>query len=151
MLLLLPVLYVGSYLVMVERTPVLFSMHGISKTQSTVIVHYRIGGRYAELYRMGAIQKPEDVAQAMERIEKEAIRMGALVSDLLALARLDDTKPLEAGPVDLVPLARDAALDAMAGAPDREVTVAIDEATASDTAATDAPPPAATGPEPTTS
>ncbi len=31
---------------------------------------------YAELYRMGALTKPEDVSQAMERIEKEAIRMG---------------------------------------------------------------------------
>ncbi|MBI5160486.1 MAG: HAMP domain-containing protein, partial [Micrococcales bacterium] len=44
---------------------------------------------YAELYRMGAIQKPEDVAQAMDRIEKEAIRMTGLVQDLLELARLD--------------------------------------------------------------
>ncbi|MER3390670.1 MAG: HAMP domain-containing sensor histidine kinase [Microcella sp.] len=82
---------------------------------------------YAELYRMGALQKPEDVAQAMERIEKEAVRMGALVSDLLELARLDESRPLELGPVDLADLARDAALDAMAGAPDREVTVVLDE------------------------
>ena len=107
---------------------------------------------YAELYRMGAIQKPEDVAQAMERIEKEAIRMGALVSDLLELARLDESKPLEAGPVDLVPLARDAALDAMAGAPDRDVTVAVDDAAASPaTPVTDARPEPAPTPEPTTS
>lgn len=106
---------------------------------------------YAELYRMGAIQKPEDVAQAMERIEKEAIRMSALVSDLLALARLDDTKPLEAGPVDLVPLARDAALDAMAGAPDREVTVDVDDGTASPASMADAAPEPDATPEPTTS
>jgi two-component system, OmpR family, sensor kinase len=86
---------------------------------------------YAELYRMGAIEKPEDVAQAMERIEKEAIRMGALVSNLLELARLDESRPLDAGPVDLVPLARDAALDAMAGAPDREVRVIVNDATES--------------------
>ncbi|QOD93985.1 MULTISPECIES: HAMP domain-containing sensor histidine kinase [Microcella] len=82
---------------------------------------------YAELYRMGALQKPEDVAQAMERIEKEAVRMGALVADLLELARLDESRPLELAPVDLADLARDAALDAMAGAPDREVTVVLDE------------------------
>ena len=31
---------------------------------------------YAELYRMGAIRGDEDVAQSMDRIEKEAIRMG---------------------------------------------------------------------------
>ncbi len=78
---------------------------------------------YAELYRMGALQTPEDVAQAMERIEKEAIRMGGLVEDLLELARLDETKPLALAPVDLVPLARDAALDTMASSPARQITV----------------------------
>ncbi|MFC6357043.1 sensor histidine kinase [Luethyella okanaganae] len=78
---------------------------------------------YAELYRMGALQTPDEVAQAMGRIEKEAIRMGGLVEDLLELARLDETKPLALTPVDLVPLARDAALDAMASSPGRVVTV----------------------------
>jgi two-component system, OmpR family, sensor kinase len=82
---------------------------------------------YAELYRMGALPTPEEVAQAMERIEKEAIRMGELVQDLLELARIDEAKPLNLAPVDLVPLASDAALDAMASAPDREVTVLIGE------------------------
>ncbi|TFD30689.1 sensor histidine kinase [Cryobacterium cryoconiti] len=78
---------------------------------------------YAELYRMGALQSPEEIAQAMERIEKEAIRMGGLVEDLLELARLDETKPLALAPVDLMPLARDAALDAMASSPGRTITV----------------------------
>lgn len=78
---------------------------------------------YAELYRMGALQTPEDVAQAMDRIEKEAIRMGGLVEDLLELARLDETKPLNLHPVDLVRIAQDAAMDAMAGSPGRVVTV----------------------------
>ena len=77
---------------------------------------------YAELYRMGALQTPDDVAKAMDRIEKEAIRMGGLVENLLALARLDETRPLELQPVDLRPIARDAALDAMASSPDRVVT-----------------------------
>jgi len=78
---------------------------------------------YAELYRMGALQTPEAVGQAMERIEKEAIRMGGLVEDLLELARLDETKPLALSPVDLMPLARDAAMDAMASWPDRDFGV----------------------------
>jgi two-component system, OmpR family, sensor kinase len=78
---------------------------------------------YAELYRMGALADQEAVAQAMERIEKEAIRMSSLVTDLLELARIDEAKPLKLTPVDLVALARDAALDAMAAAPDRVVTV----------------------------
>jgi two-component system OmpR family sensor kinase len=80
---------------------------------------------YAELYRMGAISTPDEVAQAMERIEKEAIRMGELVEDLLELARIDEAKPLKLAPVDLLPLAHDAALDAMAYAPDRRVTVVL--------------------------
>jgi two-component system OmpR family sensor kinase len=82
---------------------------------------------YAELYRMGALPTPEEVAQAMERIEKEAIRMGELVQDLLELARIDEAKPLNLTAVDLVPLANDAALDAMASAPDRTVRVIVTE------------------------
>ncbi|WP_353807205.1 sensor histidine kinase [Agromyces sp. SYSU T00194] len=78
---------------------------------------------YAELYRMGALQSPDDVGQAMDRIEKEAIRMGGLVEDLLELARLDETKPLALARVDLLPLARDAALDAMAISQGRTVSV----------------------------
>jgi two-component system OmpR family sensor kinase len=93
---------------------------------------------YAELYRMGALQKPDDVAQAMERIEKEAIRMGELVTDLLELARIDEAKPLQLTEVDLVPLAEDAALDAMASSPGREVRVIV--------SATDAPEPSAEEP-----
>ena len=80
---------------------------------------------YAELYRMGALTKPEDVAQAMERIEKEAIRMGELVTDLLELARIDEAKPLQLTAVDLIPIARDASLDTMAASPDRAVTVVV--------------------------
>ena len=82
---------------------------------------------YAELYRMGALQTPDEVAQAMDRIEKEAIRMGGLVEDLLALARLDEAKPLELAEVDLVPIARDAALDARAAHPGRTITVIAPE------------------------
>lgn len=78
---------------------------------------------YAELYRMGALASPEEVAQAMERIEKEAVRMGELVSDLLELTRIDEAKPLQLTAVDLAPLARDAALDAMASSPDRTISV----------------------------
>ncbi|MBU4465418.1 MAG: HAMP domain-containing histidine kinase, partial [Actinobacteria bacterium] len=78
---------------------------------------------YAELYRMGAIQGDEDVAQSMERIEKEAIRMGVLVEDLLALARLDERRDVVVTAIDLRPIARDAALDVRATSPLRPVTV----------------------------
>jgi two-component system OmpR family sensor kinase len=78
---------------------------------------------YAELYRMGAIADDEAVAQAMERIEGEAKRMGLLVEDLLALARLDERRDVIITPVDLRPIARDAALDLRVTAPRRTVTV----------------------------
>ena len=78
---------------------------------------------YAELYRMGALPEKDDVAQAMVRIEKEAIRMTELVQDLLELARLDETKPMQLERVDLLPIARDAARDTMAASPARVVSV----------------------------
>lgn len=81
---------------------------------------------YAELYRMGALQTPEDVAQAMDRIEKEAIRMGALVEDLLELARMDESRPLEISTFDLLTVTQDAALDAGAFDPERTITVSGD-------------------------
>ena len=81
---------------------------------------------YAELYRMGAASSPQEAAKAMERIEQEAARMGVLVEDLLALARLDELPPRRNDPVDLAPLVRDAADDARAAAPDREITARAD-------------------------
>src|ERR1700710_1711579 len=53
--------------------------------------------------------------------------MGELVQDLLELARIDEAKPLNLTAVDLVPLANDAAMDAMASSPDRHVTVVVTE------------------------
>lgn len=78
---------------------------------------------YSELYRHGALQSEEDIAKAMSRIEAESVRMGRLVEDLLMLARLDENRPGESQRVDLLELAQDAADDAEASAPDREVRV----------------------------
>ncbi|HHW50800.1 MAG TPA: HAMP domain-containing histidine kinase [Pseudoclavibacter sp.] len=78
---------------------------------------------YAELYRMGALSTPDDVAQAMDRIEREAIRMSGLVEDLLALARLDEARPLQSEVVDMRLVAHDIALDAMARDHDREISL----------------------------
>ena len=49
--------------------------------------------------------------------------MGVLVEDLLALARLDERRDVVIAPVDLRPIARDAALDVRAASPQRPVTV----------------------------
>jgi len=83
---------------------------------------------YAELYRLGALETEEQLRQAMERIEKEAIRMGSLVEDLLSLARLDERRALELSPLPLNRFAADAALDTRAQDKDREVTVIEDPA-----------------------
>jgi two-component system OmpR family sensor kinase len=78
---------------------------------------------YAELYRTGALEGPGELDDAMRRTEQEALRMGSLIDDLLHLARLDQGRPLERNPVDVSALMVDAARDAQAVAPDREVTV----------------------------
>ena len=78
---------------------------------------------YAELFRIGAARKPDDVEKAMSRIEEESARMGTLVEDLLTLARLDEERGLVREEVDLSRLASDAAHDAQAAAPDREIAL----------------------------
>ncbi len=59
----------------------------------------------------------------MERIEREARRMGLLVEDLLMLARLDEQRPLDRSPVDLLAIAADAVHNARAVAPERTITL----------------------------
>ena len=78
---------------------------------------------YAELFRRGARERPEDLDLAMRRIEQEAARMGVLVEDLLLLARLDEGRALDRAPVDLTQLAADAVADARIVEPSREVTL----------------------------
>ncbi|TDQ55117.1 sensor histidine kinase [Actinorugispora endophytica] len=79
---------------------------------------------YTELYRQGAIP-PEDLPEAMGRVEGEATRMSQLVAELLELARLDRTGSLELATCDLATLARDMAGDAAALEPDRSVTLDV--------------------------
>ena len=78
---------------------------------------------FSELYRHGALSSPEDVATAMGRIESEAKRMGAMVEDLLLLARIDEQRPLQQKPADLLLLANDAVVDTQAS--DRSRTIKL--------------------------
>jgi two-component system OmpR family sensor kinase len=78
---------------------------------------------YAELFRLGPAQDPEQLTSAMSRIEDEADRMGRLVDDLLLLARLDEVRDPLREPVDLVRLAEDACDDARASAPSRPISM----------------------------
>jgi two-component system OmpR family sensor kinase len=67
---------------------------------------------YAELAARGSALVPPDVAHSMGRIQSEAVRMTALVEDLLLLARLDGGRPLDVREVDLTRLVADAVGDA---------------------------------------
>jgi two-component system OmpR family sensor kinase len=77
---------------------------------------------FAELTRQrGAAADPA----TMKRIEDEAKRMGLLVDDLLLLARLDQQRPLQHQPVDLLTLAGDSVHDVQAVQPGRPVKLQI--------------------------
>jgi len=68
---------------------------------------------------------PDDLDRIMQRVEKEAARMGLLVEDLLLLARLDQQRPLARKPIDLLSLAADAVHDARLLAPDRTIDLSV--------------------------
>ena len=79
---------------------------------------------YAELFDRGLADHPEDLAVALRRIAEESVRLGALLDDLLLLARLDgapEDAALTRAPVDLRLLVRDAAADARAADPARRI------------------------------
>jgi signal transduction histidine kinase len=77
----------------------------------------------------GHITTP-DVDRIMERVEQESVRMGGLVEDMLELARLDEQRPIERRPVDLLTLAADAVQDARMIAPDRTIELTVVSGTA---------------------
>ena len=68
---------------------------------------------------------PQDLDRIMRRLEAEASRMGLLVEDLLTLARLDQQRPLNIAPVDLLALAGDAVQDARMVAPGRPIDLSV--------------------------
>ena len=67
----------------------------------------------------------QDMDRIMERVEQESSRMGGLVEDMLMLARLDEQRPIERGPVDLLSLAADAVQDARIVAPSRAIDLTV--------------------------
>jgi len=85
---------------------------------------------FAEFYRQrGGVQPdgmtPEELDRIMRRLESEASRMGLLVEDLLQLARLDQQRPLDIHPVDLLTLAADAVQDSRMVAPGRKIDLTV--------------------------
>jgi two-component system OmpR family sensor kinase len=72
----------------------------------------------------GRLTEP-DIDRIMQRVEQESARMGVLVEDMLLLARLDQQRPLERRPVDLLTLAADAVQDARMIAPQRKIELIV--------------------------
>ena len=66
-----------------------------------------------------------DLDRIMRRVEQESTRMGVLVEDMLLLARLDQQRPLDRRPVDLLTLAADAVHDARVMAPERSIDLTL--------------------------
>ena len=93
---------------------------------------------FAELFRQGAATEPDEVRRLLGRIEDESAHMGLLVDDLLTLAQLDQQRPLDRSPVDLLPLATKAVQDAHVVQPDRPVRLELGNID---------PPPVVTGDE----
>lgn len=82
---------------------------------------------HAELALLHPGPVPPEVTRALERIAAESGRMGAMVDDLLLLARLDAGRPLERRPVDLTRLVLDAVTDARAAGPGHRWTLDLPE------------------------
>ncbi|MBI3429280.1 MAG: HAMP domain-containing histidine kinase, partial [Actinobacteria bacterium] len=80
---------------------------------------------FAELHRQGAVKGEDQTKELIGRIEKESLRMGSLVEDLLLLARLDQARDLKKEPVNLVEAVRDAVASAQAAGPNHPITLMV--------------------------
>lgn len=80
---------------------------------------------FAELHRQGAVPAGEMTNELIARIEKESMRMGYLVEDLLMLARMDQSRELVISDVNLSELVQEAVTSAQAAGPDHTITTNI--------------------------
>jgi len=80
---------------------------------------------FAELHRQGAVPEGEKTKELISRIEKESIRMGSLVEDLLLLARMDQSREIVMEDVDLSTLVKEAVLSAQAAGPEHPITLDV--------------------------
>ncbi|MBF9071211.1 HAMP domain-containing histidine kinase [Streptacidiphilus sp. NEAU-YB345] len=82
---------------------------------------------HAELALRHPTPTPDPVRHSLQRIEAESLRMGAIVEDLLLLARLDAGRPLASTEVDLTRLALDCTSDARAAGPEHRWRLKLPE------------------------
>ena len=80
---------------------------------------------FAELHRQGAVPEGEKTKELIARIEKESMRMGSLVEDLLMLARMDQSREIVMSDVDLSNLVKEAVSSAQAAGAAHPITVDI--------------------------
>ena len=80
---------------------------------------------FAELHRQGAVPEGEKTKELISRIEKESIRMGSLVEDLLMLARMDQSREIVMEDVDLSTLVNEAVSSAQAAGPEHPITLDV--------------------------
>jgi two-component system, OmpR family, sensor kinase len=92
--------------------------------------YYRQRGGVAVTENASGQLAAQDMDRIMRRVEQESARMGILVEDMLLLARLDQQRPLDTKPVDLLTLAADAVHDARVVAPDRSIHLTVDKGAA---------------------
>ena len=77
---------------------------------------------FAELHRQGAVPEGEKTKELISRIEKESMRMGSLVEDLLMLARIDQSREIVMADVDLSTLIKEAVTSAQVAGPEHSIT-----------------------------
>ena len=77
---------------------------------------------FAELHRQGAVPEGEKTRELISRIEKESMRMGSLVEDLLMLARIDQSREIVMADVDLSTLIKEAVTSAQVAGPEHPIT-----------------------------
>lgn len=78
---------------------------------------------FAELHRQGAVAGEEETKELVARIERESMRMAALVEDLLVLARMDQGPKMQVVPVNLSELVTDAVESARAAGPGHQISL----------------------------
>ena len=78
---------------------------------------------FSELYRQGAVKGEADTKELVGRIENESIRMGALVEDLLLLARMDQSREMVKEPVNISSVINESVESARAAGPEHPITV----------------------------
>jgi len=80
---------------------------------------------YLEVYENGGFGETGELDDVIRRLRSETKRMTSLVEDLLLLANLDEGRPLQREPVDLVDVLEDAASDGRAVQQERSITTTV--------------------------